>query len=300
MRKLLLSPLLLLLSACSPLMLIDTFTPHDTYRFAASHAYGELERQQLDIYQPLASAAAGKAPVVVFFYGGRWQFGARGEYRFVAEALASRGFVVVVPDYRLYPQVRYPEFLDDSARAVAWVAQHIGDYGGDPANIHLMGHSAGAYNAIMLTVNTSYLQRAGMQRHIRSAIGMAGPYDFLPISDPALQQIFGPASGWPATQPISYASATSPPVLLQTGSDDEVVKPRNSESLAARLREHGVKTELIEYPGLSHAALVGMLAYPLRFRSSNVLADVEQFLRHQTIAPATLHASGTESATETR
>ena len=300
MRKLLLLSLLLLLSACSPLILVDTFTPHDTYRFAASRAYGELERQQLDIYQPLAITAQSKAPVVVFFYGGRWQFGARSEYRFVAEALASHGFIVVVPDYRLYPQVRYPEFLDDSARAVAWVAQHIGAYGGDPANIHLMGNSAGAYNAIMLTVNPSYLQRAGMQRRIRSAVGMAGPYDFLPISDPALQQIFGPASGWPATQPISYVSATSPPILLQTGSDDEVVKPRNSESLAVRLREHGVKTELIEYQGLSHAALVGVLAYPLRFRSASVLADVEQFLQRQTGQPAMLHASGAATAAEAR
>lgn len=279
MRTLLLIPLLWLLTACSPLQLVDSLTPDSTYRFATSRNYGPLPRQQLDIYLPLPGASTRPAPVVVFFYGGRWQSGERRDYRFVAEALASRGFVVVLPDYRLYPAVRYPEFLADGAAAVAWVGEHIAGYGGDPDNIQLMGHSAGAYNATMLALEPSLLQRAGMRRPIRGVVGMAGPYDFLPLTDPVLQEIFGPPANWPATQPVNYVTAGSPPMLLQTGDADETVKPRNSEALAAQLRAKGIEVELIRYPGLDHAALVGVLAYPLRFRSAEVLDDIEAFLR---------------------
>lgn len=266
-----------LLCACSPLQIVDTLTPSYSYQLTREQAYGQLPRQTLDIYRPNNDLAQA-APVVVFFYGGRWQTGAKEEYRFVAEALAARGFVVVVPNYRLYPQVRYPAFLQDCAAAVAWTSRHIGDFGGDPAQINLMGHSAGAYNAMMLGLNPQYLHQAGNTAQIRSVIGMAGPYDFLPLTDPALQQIFGPESAWPATQPIRYARAGAPPVLLQLGGDDETVKPGNSERLAQRLQGAGAKVTLRNYDGLSHAGMIGALALPFRLNSP-VLDDIEQFLR---------------------
>lgn len=269
-----------LLCGCSPLQIVDTLTPSYSYQLTREQAYGELPRQQLDIYRP-SNGEAQAAPVVVFFYGGRWQFGAKEEYRFVAEALAARGFVVVVPDYRLYPQVRYPTFLQDCAAAVTWASRHIGEFGGDPAQIHLMGHSAGAYNAMMLGLNPQYLQQAGNTAPIRSVIGMAGPYDFLPLTDPALQQIFGPESAWPATQPIGYVTPAAPPVLLQLGGDDDTVKPGNSERLAERLRQQQTPVELLRYGGLGHAGLIGALALPFRL-GAPVLDDIEHFLRQQT------------------
>ncbi|MDE2608299.1 MAG: alpha/beta hydrolase, partial [Burkholderiales bacterium] len=126
-----LTPLLLgCLAACSPLRTIDRLTPDNTYHLSAGIAYGPLARQKLDIYAPLG--ATRPTPVVVFFYGGNWDSGARGEYRFVGEALAARGITAVIADYRLYPQVVYPAFVEDSARAVAWTLAHIGSYGGDP------------------------------------------------------------------------------------------------------------------------------------------------------------------------
>ena len=152
----------LLLAGCSPLSILNATLPSDTYRATPDIAYGVNARQRLDVYRPAKAPRA--APVVVFFYGGNWNRGQRGDYLFVGEALASKGFVAVVPDYRLYPEVRYPDFLDDSAQAVQWTMKHIAQSGGDPEQIFVMGHSAGAYNAAMLALNSAYLRAAGADR----------------------------------------------------------------------------------------------------------------------------------------
>src|SRR6185295_10367345 len=182
-RHLLAAALSVLASACAPLGLLDAITPVGTYQPNLGIAYGPEPRHRLDIYVP--DGFARPRPVIVFFYGGNWQSGERGGYRFVAESLTRAGNVVVIPDYRLYPAVRFPAFLDDSARAVAWVAANIGRYGGDPDALYLMGHSAGAYNAAMVALDRSYLRAVGGAK-IAGVIGIAGPYDFLPLHDPTL------------------------------------------------------------------------------------------------------------------
>jgi acetyl esterase/lipase len=223
---------------------------------------------------------------VVFFYGGTWQMGERKAYEFVGRALASKGFVTVVPDYRVYPDVNYPDFLRDSAQAVRWTRDHAAEYGGDPKRIFLMGHSAGAYNAVMLALDRRWLGEVGMtaQTDIRGALGLAGPYDFLPITDRKLKVIFGPPSTWPSTQPIAHADAKDPPLWLATGADDEVVDPGNSTRLAARVHEVGGRAEAKVYPSMTHRLLLGVFAGPFRFMAP-VLNDAVDFM-HRNQGPS--------------
>jgi acetyl esterase/lipase len=256
---------------------VNAFVPSDTYRPAPAIAYGAHPRQLLDVYQPVRFA--GAAPVVVFFYGGNWNSGERASYRFVGEALASQGFVGVIPDYRLYPEVRFPDFLADCAAAVRWTAGHIEGRGGDARRIFLMGHSAGAYNAAMLALDSQYLEAVRVARSsIRAWIGLAGPYDFLPLQGRIARAVFGYPDTSVLTQPIHFASRGDPPALLVTGSDDRTVDPGNTARLAERLRASGVAVTERVYPGVSHVRLVGALASPLRSLVP-VLDDVAAFVR---------------------
>ena len=135
-----------LASACAPLSLFATLAPRDpAARRARDVAYGRGPRQRLDVYAP--RRREGRAAVAVFFYGGSWDSGRRQDYGWVGQALASRGFLTVIADYGLYPQVRFPGFLEDGARAVRGAQDHAEAFGGDPKRIVLVGHSAGAYNA---------------------------------------------------------------------------------------------------------------------------------------------------------
>lgn len=252
------------MAACSPLTLLNATAPSDGYRRITGIAYGENPRQKLDLYIPDQTPAP--MPVVVFFYGGSWQGGNRENYRFVGQALASRGFVAVVADYRVYPEVLYPEFLRDGAATVRWVREHVASEGGDPGRVFLMGHSAGAYNAAMLALDGRWLRERGLdpKQAVKGWIGLSGPYDFLPIKAPAVQIIFGPRERWPSTQPIAYVSPGAPPAWLATGDADTDVRPGNTQRLAARLREVGVPVTELNYPGVGHGRTVAALAPPFR------------------------------------
>lgn len=272
----------LLLGACSPFTLVNSVVPKSGYRANHNLAYGAHERQRLDVYQP--EQLNPPAPVVVFFYGGNWNSGERGNYRFVAEALTSKGMVAVIPDYRLYPEVRFPDFLYDSAAAVRWTLERIGDFGGDISRVFLMGHSAGAYNAAMLAMNPEYLRKEKVEpKRVRGLIGLAGPYDFLPLTGRVTKAVFGFPGTPLTTQPIQFASADDPPALLITGANDTTVNPGNSARLAARLTAVGVRVRHLVYPDVSHAVLVGSLAAPLR-RYSPALEDLTTFIADTRIA----------------
>lgn len=226
---------------------------------ALSVPYASGPRRTLDVYRPRDAAGA---PVVVFFYGGSWQGGRKERYRFVGKALARRGIVSVIADYRVHPEVSYPEFIEDGARAVRWTAAEIAGHGGDPGRIFVMGHSAGAYIAAMLALDRRWLARApGCPVAIAGLIGLSGPYDFLPIRDPALIGIFGGANR-PETQPIHHVPARPPPALLITGTADRVVDPDNSMRLAARLEQAGGAVRLLRYRHVGHVLTVAALALP--------------------------------------
>ena len=268
-----------LIAACSPLALINTFTPSDTYRAQRDIAYGALERQRLDVYVPATNPR--NAPVILFFYGGNWNSGAKADYQFVGEAFASRGFVTVVADYRLYPQVRFPDFVHDSARAFAWVHANIAGHGGDSARIFVGGHSAGAYNAAMLAFAPAYLNAVGVAPGaVKGLIGLAGPYDFIPLTNGVAKAVFGFPDTPRDTQPINFIPPTAgtrlPPVLLLTAPDDTVVKPGNSARLAAKLRGAGGMVKEISYAKLDHRGIAAALAAPLRGLAP-VLDDIAAF-----------------------
>ncbi len=256
------------LVACSPLTVINAVTPTSTYQLNGDIAYGSDPRQQLDVYVPRQSttAASVRLPVVVFFYGGSWNSGSRKDYAFVGEALSSRGIIAVVADYRVYPQVRYPEFVRDSAQAVAWTLQHIAQYGGDEKRVFVMGHSAGAYNAAMVALDARWLQQAGASpQQLRGWIGLAGPYDFLPIDVENVKPIFHFPDTPADSQPSFHVSAASPPALLIASHQDTVVNAvRNTAGMAALLRQQQVEVEEIYFDNTSHASLAGSLARPLR------------------------------------
>lgn len=267
-----------LASACSPLSMFATLTPKDAAKAPVRDAaYGPGPRQRLDVYAP--PQAVGAEPVAVFFYGGSWDSGRRSDYAWAGRALAAQGFLTLVPDYRLYPEVRYPDFLIDGARAVRWAVDHALDLGGDPSRIVLVGHSAGAYNAAMLALDPRYLRAAGVDpKTIRAFAGLSGPYDFLPLDGPITRRTFGEAADLPSTQPGKFASAGAPPTFLATGDADTTVYPRNTRKLAAALRDAGAKVEERHYAGLNHADTVLALSRPFRGKSP-VLADMTAFLK---------------------
>lgn len=279
--KLLLAVPAMAAGGCTPADLVNSLASDDGFRRVADIPYGDAARQRLDLYLPMT--APGAKPVVVFFYGGNWQSGEKETYRFVGAALASRGFVVVLPDYRLYPEVRYPGFVEDGADAARWTFAHIAEYGGDPARVSLVGHSAGAYIALMLALDPEWLGAARLQ--IRSTVGLAGPYDFLPLTDPTLKPIFATAPDLAQTQPITYADGTAPPVLLATGRLDMTVSPANATRLAARIRAAGGAVETEYYALLGHITLIGAFGEPLRLVTP-VLDDVTRFLAAR---PADVH-----------
>lgn len=267
--------------ACSPLGAFNALAPRDrgAARAAQDVPYGPHPRQRLDVYAPRPSPAS--APVLIFFYGGAWSSGTKEEYGFVGSAFAAQGFVTVVPDYRLFPEVRFPDFLEDGARAVRWALDNAAAYGGDPRRIVLAGHSAGAYNAVMLALDPRYFEAAKVDpAAVRAVAGLAGPYDFLPLDDPATIGTFGATSDLAATQPVNFARANSPPVFLATGDEDDRVRPRHTKALAMRLRDAGATVEEVVYPDLGHAGILLALSRPLRGKAP-ILEDAAAFLRGQ-------------------
>jgi acetyl esterase/lipase len=265
--------------ACSPLNAINALTPSSAYDKAADLAYGADPRNTLDVYAPTRQNGSALAPVVVFFYGGNWNAGSKADYEFIGEALASRGIVAVVADYRLYPQVRYPEFLQDSAGAVAWAAREIKKYGGNPERLYVMGHSAGAYNAAMVALDERLLSAYGLTpAALRGWIGLAGPYDFLPIENENTKPVFFHPNTPPQSQPINQVTRSAPPALLVASNSDDLVNPvRNTGALAKRLREEGVQVTEIYFDSTSHTTLIAAMSRPLR-RLAPVLDAVDDFV----------------------
>ena len=273
----------LLVGGCSPLHMFNALVPKDAgvSRVAEGERFIDGPRGLLDIYAPRERAGA-RRPVIVFFYGGSWQSGDRAGYAFVGRALAAQGFLVAIPDYRLVPDVHYPEFVQDGAAAVRWVRANAARFGGDPDRIVLAGHSAGAYNAAMLSVDPRWL--AEDRAAIRGFVGLAGPYAFLPLDTPASRAAFGRAPDLPSTQPISHAGAGDPPALLLVAGKDDLVRPANATRLAGALRSGGVDAEIRTYPDIGHVGILTALSRLFRGKAP-VLRDLTDFARRVT-APA--------------
>lgn len=266
-----------LAAACSPLVLLDRFGPRDAgaRRIRRSIAYGDHPRQRMDVYTP---SRPGAFPTLVFFYGGGWNSGSRDLYGWAAQALASRGFVVFLPDYRLVPEVVFPVFIEDAAAATARAADLAPTYGGDAGRLAVLGHSAGAYLALMIALDARYMMAAGRPDVIRAAVGLAGPYEFLPLNVASSIDAFGAAPDPAQTQPVTFARGDAPPVWLGHGADDTVVHDEDTLILNDRIRAAGGRSTARIYPGLNHADLIATFS-PLFRKKAPVLDDVVAFLR---------------------
>jgi acetyl esterase/lipase len=270
----------------SPAVLLNVTAPRWGYRVERAIPYGPEARHRMDLYLPKLKAAS--APAVLFFYGGAFISGCRREYRFIGQALASQGIIVGIADYGLFPEHRFPAFVEDGAKAAAFLHGELPNYGGDPNRLFVAGHSAGAYIAVMLASNPEYCSEAGADIScLAGAIGIAGPYDFLPITNATRIEIFG-GSDRIETQPIHFIDGKRPPMLLLTGDRDVNILPRNTHNMVARLREHGNEVEAIVYPGIDHFRIILALA-PLFRAMIPIRADVLRFV-NSARAPASLGA----------
>ena len=240
--------------------------------------------QTLNVWAP-AGKSATLRPVLIFFYGGGWVHGDRRAYDFAARAFARAGFVVVVPDYRKVPAVRFPAFVQDGAQAVRWTRDHVAEYGGDPRRIAIAGHSAGAYTVAMLALDRRWLEAEGVDpRVIRAGIGMCGPYDFYPFRKKRAIDAMAGVRDPAMTQPIHFARADAPPLLLLSAGNDVQVGAHNAVNLTARLKALGAPVEHRDYPGLSHENVAMALSVPFRGKAP-VLPDSLAFLKQAGVAP---------------
>lgn len=285
MRFCLLMMFLTSLAACSIGGTLAALTPGSTGEVVFDQRFGEHPRDQADVYKPLAttkppaSDSASLRPLLVFIYGGSWRSGSRGTYQFVGKALADLGYVTVIPDYRVYPEVQFPGFIEDNARAVAWAAKNAEQWGADPNRIVLVSHSAGAYNAAMLLTDPGYLADVGIPvEQIVGFVGLAGPYDFYPILNERVMPVFNHPNYPSRSQPIRLVHDNLPPSFIGSASEDDLVEPqRNATQFARLLEEQGVPVTLKLYDRVGHMTLIGSFAGPLQWLAP-VLDDVETFL----------------------
>lgn len=279
--------MLALVTACDSagLSVVNLLASFDNYYVYENLSYGSEKQNVMDIYVPETKNMSNhtkRLPVVVFFYGGCWggcKTLTKEQYVFVAQALTAKGYLVVIPDYRHYPEVNFFQIMVDAGKTVEWVKKNINQYGGDSDRLFLMGHSAGAQIGAILTLDERYLL-PDTWSSLNGFIGLAGPYDFLPFTEEYQRIVFGPEENYPASQPVNFVGGNEPPLLLMYGTDDDTVRPSNIKSLTKRVTQSGGCVETHYYDGLDHAGLIGALALPLQ-NSSSVLSDIAGFLdRH--------------------
>ena len=264
------------ISACSPFGMINSLANSENVMVSAEIAYGSHEKQRLDIYRPVWME--GPLPTILFFYGGSWKRGSREKYAFVGNALAQQGFVVVVPDYRLYPEVQFPVFVHDGAQAIAWITENIEKYGGLNKNIHLMGHSAGAHIAALLVLDDEYLRKFKLANDTLGRwVGLSGPYAFYPSKIHSVKDVFAGALENRA-RPIARVGLGAPDALLIHGGQDTAVSPENSVALAERMNEIGNRAFALTYEGIGHGMTVASLTFPFTGMAST-LQDAVFFLK---------------------
>lgn len=249
-----------------------TLNPDRSTEVSRNIAYGPHPRHRLDVYRP---AGAGSHPVLVYVHGGGWEVGNKDEYAFVGKRFAAEGYLTVMINYRLTPDGAWPVFMQDVAKAVAYVHDNIAEMGGDPSRLFLSGHSAGAYNVVMLGVAPEFLAAEGKTLDIIDGVaGISGPYDFLPSPLTAVQAAFDSAPDPAATQPVNRVTANAPPMLLLHGLDDESVEKRNVTVMEAALKEKGIRVDVVYYEDTDHRETVIAIAWP---RVAPVVDDIVAF-----------------------
>ena len=269
---------LLFLSACTPIQFVNAFASKALH-LESDIAYGDLELQTLDVYTRPDKSANG---VVIFVHGGYWDSDDKSIYPFLADSLTEGGFITVVPNYRLVPSITFPSYVEDLALAVKWTFQNIQSYGGNPETIYLMGHSAGAHIASLVAFDERYLEVLGIKAsNLKGFIGIAGPYDFLPLAPDDIRSMaaLGPQENWEQTQPINFVDGTEPPAFLAYTPSDKTVNPKNTLHFAERIREKGGRITEKPYEGVDHLTILGALGRGGRILNQHILEDVLAFLQ---------------------
>ena len=251
MRRFLPAVCVPLLAACSAAGVLNGITPSSTFDRTKNVSYGDHSRAVMDIYR--ADSPRAGAPGLVFIHGGSWSEGDKNIYKFLAEGFTKEGFDVAVPNYRLYPEARYPDMIVDSADAVAAAAR---DFGRD---VVVMGHSAGGYNALMATMapDVSGLDVCGQ---VAGIIALAAPTGAYPLTDEPFVTIFPQRFGGDDAPVNRVDGARLPPVMLVNGLDDTTVGPKNVEVLADALEAQGLRVERRLYEGMNHTDAVRVLS----------------------------------------
>lgn len=267
-----------------PLEALDALAPRSGMRTLSDLEYGPHGGQKADLHLPQSAKAGPPRSAVVFFHGGRWSYGRKEEYRFVAQALTARGHAVLVCDYRKYPAVRFPAFVEDAAAAVAWSLRHLPEHGLDPRRIFLMGHSAGAHLAALATMDRRYSEPHGVDPDgVAGLVLMSGPFDFYPIRGTDLRDLFGPEEGHRETQPLRFVRRGLPPMLLLHGRRDRTVHPSSSARLASAVRDQGGRAHAVFYDRVTHTTILGGLSDQVGFLVAPVLDDVEAFIERRLV-----------------
>lgn len=239
-------------------------------------AYGPHERHRFDLYMP--EGADEQTPLILFLYGGSWKWGSRARYGFVGYSLAERGFAVAVADYRLYPEVKFPTFNYDAARALSWLQNNRRALGFAPGSVHLVGHSAGAHIAALVAMDPSYLKKWGSHPdEIASVVGLAGPYSMHPSKIDFIADIFPPAAEEAVARPVEFVDAKAPPMLLLHGLSDGLVSPKNTENLRDAMVQAGGRATAVTYEKLGHKEIILALTSPFQGLAP-VLEDVASFI----------------------
>lgn len=248
-------------------------------------AYGPDSLQKLDLYIP-AGAKEQLLDVIVFFYGGRWTDGSKRDFRFVGGTFTEKNYIVVVPDHRKFPQVRFPAFVEDGAQALAWVYRNISAYYGNPQRIHVVGHSSGAHIGALLTADAHYLAEQGADRSqvVHDFTGLAGPYAFIP-DEPDLENIFGPPSNYLNMQVTTFIDGQQPPMLLLYGDSDTTVRYSNLAKLEEQIHAKGGHVQSIIYHDVGHIGLAAALSW-YNPHDASVAGDMVTFFTYGTGAAA--------------
>jgi acetyl esterase/lipase len=281
LRPILLAVALIAFAAPAPAQVVNIMDPFnigpamdDAKVLGEGIAYADGDRMKLDVYGP--KDPTGPAPVVMFIYGGSWKQGRRQDYQFVGRALAANGFVAVIPDYRLYPDVTYPKFLEDCANAARWIQDNIASYGGDTSRFFIAGHSAGAYNAVMLGLEGSFFHEYDVTMPIKAIAAISGPFDFYPFEYDEVRNVFGKVDNPQGTQPVNLVAPGAPPMLLVSGDQDPIVRMQNTDHLAHKLKAAGDWVTVKYYPNIGHMEAVFAIGAMWRWRAP-VLADMVGF-----------------------
>lgn len=276
---------IIILSGCSAVQIVNSVSKIYPVEVEKDIAFGDNPRDTMDIYYPKSkNENSANTPVVVFIYGGSWNRGEKSEYEFVGRKLASLGYITMLPNYRVYPEVKYPDFLKDGAKSIAKLVDQLKTEKYQPLKpsdkIVLMGHSAGAYNAAMLAMDDRWLARENLNRAdlIEGLIGMAGAYNIYPIGVPEVRPVFNHPNYPEKSQPIDYVAESKVPTLLLAPESDELVSlEKNTFSLAKALGEVGTPNQLVTVEGTDHISLIGTLSPVLFFKGDSV-SPIENFI----------------------